>query len=544
MSVSSLGAAAVLPGGSSRSDSVSEGGSADSLFIRDIHDRRERKRLELEKELTDSDEDSGGFFHDLLRQFRHCCAGRKKSRLAYGEGAYSGVATAAADGFAAAVAKGPPRARTYSGSVTGSHSGSSSSTATRSDLADKYIGDKAYMVTWRIVLGQPAGSLRAPMRGEGALSAEPPTLTPNQAGWAACAWCVRLENNERMSGRMIGELFLAAESQRASVDVAHAVKESSQFQTLHFSRRIDGPNIEDVMGDFNGMYLEEIEQPASLAKGGGGGKEPSRGAAGVAIYAVLQAIRIVGMYVRRHGELTEYAAFNVTPNEKELFPPSFLGFKTLEDMQEYVLELFKRDFRVKRASGVSALLFKSRTLHTAAPERADYTAERESRADVLAKLQDLREKDPKYDAKMLYTNMFKATADEENPDEVFALEQGVGMQIQDRGAFRQKQKYMSPDELACVHSSLSALALCLCLCRRLTKASKFPKRQLAALSLGLPPSVSLSRQPDGNGRLAELQKRESGSFGRQRVGECGEQGLWEPPHVPARVRGLIAVHSR
>ncbi|XP_026192912.1 uncharacterized protein LOC34622955 [Cyclospora cayetanensis] len=278
MSVSSLGAAAVLPGGSSRSDSVSEGGSADSLFIRDIHDRRERKRLELEKELTDSDEDSGGFFHDLLRQFRHCCAGRKKSRLAYGEGAYSGVATAAADGFAAAVAKGPPRARTYSGSVTGSHSGSSSSTATRSDLADKYIGDKAYM-----------------------------------------------------------------------------------------------------------------------------------------------AIRIVGMYVRRHGELTEYAAFNVTPNEKELFPPSFLGFKTLEDMQEYVLELFKRDFRVKRASGVSALLFKSRTLHTAAPERADYTAERESRADVLAKLQDLREKDPKYDAKMLYTNMFKATADEENPDEVFAL---------------------------------------------------------------------------------------------------------------------------
>ncbi|CDJ35531.1 uncharacterized protein EMH_0026700 [Eimeria mitis] len=70
---------------------------------------------------------------------------------------------------------------------------------------------------------------------------------------------------------------------------------------------------------------------------------------------------------------------------------------------------------------ITAWLFQSKTLHKAAPERADYTIQRETRGDRLSQLQDLREKDPKYDAKMLYTNMYKATTGAQDDGEVFAM---------------------------------------------------------------------------------------------------------------------------
>ena len=321
MSISSLGAAEV-PVGSLGGDSVSEGGSADSLFIRDIHERREQKRQELEKGDTESDDDeAGGLIHDLLRHFRYCCANRKKGRFASSSPA---AAAAAANGgpavLAAAAGKGPARAKTYS--VSGSSS--SSSTATRNALVDKYIGDKAHLVAWRIVLGQAAGHRRGLAPGEGPSwgapgePGGPPILTSNKAAWAACTWCVRLENNERMTGKMIGEILAAAETQKGTLDIMHAIEETVQFKTLLFVRRVDGPNPEDVLGDFNSMFLEEIHQSP-----GRKGVSP-----GGAIYAVLHACRVVALYIRRHGELIDYAAFNVMPNEKELFPPSFMGFKS------------------------------------------------------------------------------------------------------------------------------------------------------------------------------------------------------------------------
>ncbi|CDJ44916.1 hypothetical protein, conserved [Eimeria tenella] len=117
-------------------------------------------------------------------------------------------------------------------------------------------------------------------------------------------------------------------------------------------------------------------------------------------------------------------------------------------MQDYVLELFKRDPRMKRSNGaVTAWLFKSKTLHTAAPKRANYSVARETKGDRLSQLQDLREKDPKYDAKLLYTNMYKATTGREADPEVFALEQGVGMEIQEKSDLKNRQKFMSPQEL-------------------------------------------------------------------------------------------------
>ncbi|CDJ57664.1 hypothetical protein, conserved [Eimeria maxima] len=118
----------------------------------------------------------------------------------------------------------------------------------------------------------------------------------------------------------------------------------------------------------------------------------------------------------------------------------------LEDMQDYVLQLYKRDPRMRGGGNITAWLFKSKTPHRLAPERADYGAQRETRGDRLSQLQDLREKDPKYDAKMLYTNMYKATTGGQDDGEVFAMEQGVGMQIQDKKDIKKKQNFMAADK--------------------------------------------------------------------------------------------------
>ncbi|KAL8429799.1 hypothetical protein ACSSS7_006322 [Eimeria intestinalis] len=375
-----LGAAAG-PVGSLSGETVSEGGSADSLFIRDIHERRELKRQEIEGggDSESGNEGGGGFLHDLLKHFRHCCASRRKGRFA--PTAASAAASApgnAATGLAAAAAsavKGRPhRARTYSASgSSSSSSSSSSSTDARTAVADQYIPDKAHLISWRVVLGQrgPAGARWVGEEegyggvGGGPLGAAFYNITPSQAAWAACRWCVRLENNEKMTGRLIEELVEEGFAQKAAVDVLHAVKETTQFGALGFVRRVDGVEAEDVLGDFNGLYDREV-------------RPDTQATAGAAVYAVLQAARVVGLFVRRHGELIECSAFNVNPIEKERFPPSVIGFNTIEDMEEYVLELYKRDPRMKRVGGgVSALLFKSRSLHKIAPGRSDYTAARE-----------------------------------------------------------------------------------------------------------------------------------------------------------------------
>ncbi|KAL8449766.1 hypothetical protein Emag_003520 [Eimeria magna] len=325
MSVSSLGAAAG-PVGSLSGETVSEGGSADSLFIRDIHERRELKRQELEGGDSDSgNEGGGGFFHDLLKHFRHCCASRRKGRFAPAAASAAAAApAAAANGLAAAAAtvKGRPhRARTYSASGSSSSSSSSSSTDARSAVADKYIADKAHLVSWRVVLGQqgPAGARWVGEDGGfgGGPSGGPfYNMTPAQAAWAACSWCVRLENNEKITGRLIKDLIEEALSQKAAVDVLHAVKETTHFGSLEFVRRVDGVEPEDVLGDFNGLYDQEV-------------RPENQTAAGAAVYAVLQAARVMSLFVRRHGELIECSAFNVVPTEKERFPPSVIGFNSL-----------------------------------------------------------------------------------------------------------------------------------------------------------------------------------------------------------------------
>ncbi|KAL8446205.1 hypothetical protein Emed_005160 [Eimeria media] len=470
-----LGAAAG-PVGSLSGETVSEGGSADSLFIRDIHERRELKRQELEGGDSDSGNDGGGgLLHDLLKHFRHCCASRRKGRFAPANAASAAAAgpAAAANGLAAAAAavKGRPhRARTYSASGSGSSSSSSSSsTDARSAVADKYIADKAHLVSWRVVLGQqgPAGARWVGEEGGfggGASGAAFYNMTPAQAAWAACSWCVRLENNEKMTGRLIEDLIDEGFAQKAAVDVLHAVKETTRFGNLEFVRRVDGVEAEDVLGDFNGLYDQEV-------------RPENQTAAGAAVYAVLQAARVVGLFVRRHGELIECSAFNVIPTEKERFPPSVIGFNSIEDMEEYVLELYKRDPRMKRAGGgVSALLFKSRSLHKIAPGRSDYTAARETQGDRLAQLQALREKDPKYDAKLLYTNMYKATTQDRADTEVFAMEQGVGMEIREREALQQTQKFMSPDEAVSMRGNAAELSVHLRVIR------SYPSPRVSSLS--------------------------------------------------------------
>ncbi|KAL8274610.1 hypothetical protein Esti_001439 [Eimeria stiedai] len=323
-------------------------------------------------------------------------------------------------------------------------------------------------------------------------------MSPAQAAWAACSWCVRLENNEKITGRLIEELVDEGFAQKAAVDVLHAVKETTQFGSLEFIRRVDGVEAEDVLGDFNGLYDREVRPENQVA-------------AGAAVYAVLQAARVMGLFVRRHGELIECSAFNVVPTEKERFPPSVLGFNSIEDMEEYVLELYRRDPRMKRAGGgISGLLFKSRTLHKAAQGRSDYSAARQTQGDRLAQLQALREKDPKYDAKLLYTNMYKATTQDRADTEVFAIgseeegfeedgeegdtcfaacccrEQGVGMQIREREALQQSQKFMSSDEAVSVQGNVAALGC--------TGSSTVftPQVEVCLLHLSLGPLVPLS----------------------------------------------------
>ena len=232
MSVSSLGAA--VPAAYEETVSASDGGSVDSLFIADIHERREDKRRQLEAEETDSDEGDRGIINDLLRHFRHCCASRKKGRYAPAAAATAAAsapsaAAAAAASTLAAATKGPTRAQTYSVSGSSSSSSSSSSSAARSTFVDRYMSDLAHVVQWRILLGAPG----AP----GALGG-PPSLTTNQAAWAACRWCACIENNEKMCSKMLSYLLLAAEQQKAAVDISHAIKETPDFKCILFSRKL------------------------------------------------------------------------------------------------------------------------------------------------------------------------------------------------------------------------------------------------------------------------------------------------------------------
>lgn len=328
-------------GGFYDTQSVSEGGTVDSFVIRNIHLKRDRARRG-----EDPDEEEGGFFSSFVSTFKHCCAPSSRKRIndTGGEGGPGGLgagglgigagrlsATGAGVGAMSSskalllyggvrgkAGGGGKRSPTYGSSSSSSTSSSAASTGMRGGGGGGGRGHQngeeneglRKLISWRIT--DTSGASRTVV------------LTTEQAGWACLVWSVRLENSERMSGRMLGEILLGAEQQKRDVDLANALKTTPQLQTIDLLRRLEGRVMEDIVGDFSGAILEAQKKMREI----GYDAEEGNSATGGAVYMVVSKIRVLGLYARRQGEFLDVAVFDPLPSEEDPFPPSFLGFKT------------------------------------------------------------------------------------------------------------------------------------------------------------------------------------------------------------------------
>ncbi|PHJ25133.1 hypothetical protein CSUI_001014 [Cystoisospora suis] len=363
--------------------SVSEGGTVDSFVIRNIHLKRDRARRG-----EDPDEDEGGFFSTFVSTFKHCCAPSSRKHmngradgmggdgtgmgLGIGAGRLSatggGVSNSKALLLYGGVRKGGGKRTPTYGSSSSSTSSSSASTGRlgggRNAMNENGGGGEENealrrLISWRIT--DTSGASRTVV------------LTTEQAGWACLVWSVRLENSERMSGRMLGEILLGAEQQKRDVDLSNALKTTPQLQAIDLLRRLEGRVMEDIVGDFSGAIMETQKKLRDI-----GYDEDDNSATGGAVYMVISKIRVLGLYARKQGEFLDVAIFDPLPSEEDPFPPSFLGFKRVEDLQEFVLGTFKNDPREKRSpqAKITAFLFRSKHLYGPSAQQKDFTAPR------------------------------------------------------------------------------------------------------------------------------------------------------------------------
>lgn len=448
---------------------VSDGGTVDSFIIRDIRDRRDRARgAELETET--------GFFSSLVSNMRTCCAPASRKH-AYGGAAGRGTAAAAAalrggGGVGGAAANGEEQRKvwTVAGEVFGGRRvktfSSSSSSTTSAAAAGQKEGERAHqrqaavaeddLRGWRGAKGagkqqqqQQAGA------GGGGPSAvlwritDPSSinipLTAAQASWAVIVWCVRLEYSEHMSVRMLQEILQGAEQQRRDVDITFALQNTPQFQLLLLLRRASGKTLEDLFGDFAAVLSDTC--PAALAAAEDPEERQRRAAitnqaASSATYMLLVRERVVGMYVRQQGEFLDIALFDPCPPPKDSFPPSFCGFQTLEAMQQYALNAFATDPREKKAENdkIQAFFLGSKHTFTASPNARDYSTKKPIARDDWMAREALTTKDPQFEAKVMYTNMYRATDTPLADENIFALEPGMGMQIQQKAEVEANQQ--------------------------------------------------------------------------------------------------------
>ncbi|EPR64984.1 hypothetical protein TGRUB_200460 [Toxoplasma gondii RUB] len=401
---------------------VSQEGTVDSFIIRNIHSKRERARRG-----EDPDGADRGFFQVFVSSFKHCCA--PATRKAVNEKTYQSQGRRKEPDCLKAdpagnLLYGGKRAATYT-------AGSSSSSSVSQDEAEGETVPKSggrltsVAVAWRI--NDTAGASRSVV------------LTSAQAAWAALVWCVRLENSERMSGRMLAEILLGAEQQRREVDLNLCLKNTPQFQSVELLRNIEGRVMEDLLGDFSGTLNEAVRDA-----GENGGDASS-----AAVYMIVSKIRVLGLYARKQGEFLDLSVFDPSPSEEDFFPPSFVGFKRLEDLLDFTIETFNRDPRVKRApqAKITAYLFRSKLTYGHSLHQRDYGTKRPVGKDDWMKKEGLALRDPQFEAKVMYTNMYRATEQSPADENIFAMEPGTGMQIRDNREANARKNFKTRDEM-------------------------------------------------------------------------------------------------
>ncbi|CBZ54048.1 conserved hypothetical protein [Neospora caninum Liverpool] len=401
---------------------VSQEGTVDSFIIRNIHTKRERARRG-----EDPDGSDRGFFQAFVASFKQCCApsGRKGVN---GKGQGDIRKKGAND-----VQSGePPKNLLYGGkrAATYTEGSSSSSSASQGETEGGTVPKSgarlaSVAVSWRI--NDTTGASRTVV------------LTSAQAAWATLVWCVRLENSERMSGRMLAEILLGAEQQRREVDLNLCLKNTPQFQSVELLRKVEGRVMEDLLGDFSGT-LNDVTRAAN----GEGGDASSAG-----VYMIVSKIRVLGLYARKQGEFLDLSVFDPSPSEQDFFPPSFVGFRRLDDLLEFTVETFNRDPRVKRApqAKITAFLFRSKLTYGPSVHQKDYGTRRPVGKDDWIKKEGLAQRDPQFEAKVMYTNMYRATEQSPADENIFAMEPGTGMQIRDNREANARKNFKTRDEL-------------------------------------------------------------------------------------------------
>ncbi|PFH34411.1 hypothetical protein BESB_064420 [Besnoitia besnoiti] len=407
--------------------SVSEGGTADSFVIRNVHTKRERARRG-----EDPDAGERGFFQTFFASFKQCCAPSTRKNMNW-----KGSQGTGADGFGRKGAGalqgrsatshllyGGKRAATY---TDGSSSSSSvtrgkteGGTLNRSQIDDKF---QPAGVSWRIT--DATGASRTVV------------LTSAQAAWAALVWCVRLENSERMSGRMVAEILLGAEQQKRELDLNFCLRSTVQFQSIELLRKLEGRVMEDLLGDFSGTLTDVVR----------GAHSEGADASTAGVYMIISKVRVLGLYARKQGEFVDLAVFDPAPSEEDDFPPCFVGFRSMEDLLDFTVETFNRDPRVKRAlqAKITAFLFRSKHTYGPSARQKDYGAHRPVRHWM--KKEGLAQKDPRFEAKVMYTNMYRATEQSPADENIFAMEAGTGMQIGDNREANARSKFRNRDEV-------------------------------------------------------------------------------------------------
>eukprot|EP00921_Rhytidocystis_pertsovi_P015924 GHVQ01025194.1.p1 GENE.GHVQ01025194.1~~GHVQ01025194.1.p1 ORF type:complete len:408 (-),score=80.60 GHVQ01025194.1:110-1333(-) len=385
----------------------SDGASVDSFIDRTVHDRQDHAEKVRRKKLADEaaarrrgdGRDVGGPLESIMATLRNCCLpasrGEVGTREDGGRGIFGGVADTTKKDETETVS---PLTQHIEGmgnwqrtSTVDDESESADTATMAGEEARKEVeerGEGGGAVDWRIAIDKAAGDSVA--------------LSPQQKSWCAVVWALRLENSERMNTRMMAEILAGGAEQKENVDVSLVLKNEKQFYPLDCLRCIEARTIQDILGDLFGLF-EEIHGTG-------------------AVYGILSKIRVLGIYARKLGETTDIAVFDPKPSAAEKDGPSFVGFKSLDEMEKYVTSLYAKDPDVKRAgsSKFSAWLMRSRILYGQSEFGKSYDKQSPEQAPDWKAEEDARKKDNKYSAKVVYTSLVNATGKSTADENVFS----------------------------------------------------------------------------------------------------------------------------
>eukprot|EP00922_Rhytidocystis_sp_ex-Travisia-forbesii_P006666 GHVS01009689.1.p2 GENE.GHVS01009689.1~~GHVS01009689.1.p2 ORF type:complete len:438 (-),score=96.65 GHVS01009689.1:1710-2963(-) len=362
--------------------------SVDSFVDRDVHERKEaaanRRKTKGEKTF--------GPWEEIMETFRACCvpASRKLMRAQGAEG--EGKKEEEDAKLLSFMNKMHPAGSTSSSDAS-STDGSSETTTVPGEEEEEGSGTT---VTWRIELQQPP-------------TFDKP-LSTEQLQWCIADWARRVETSEQMKGRMLIELLTAAQRQKKKVDIEMVFLNEKQFLPLEFVRCIEVRVLEDVLGDLMDMFDQ---------MGSTGG-----------VYAILSKERVLGMYARKQGDVMDVVVFDPRPSEEEEETgggPAFIGFSTLDDMIEFVSDIFTAQ---QGNSKLTVWLIRSRTSYDRSPYTKSYSRQPTLARDDWRELEKARRKDSRYDVKLVYGAMYNVTAKPVIGENIFSWEPGQGMHVE------------------------------------------------------------------------------------------------------------------